>query len=77
MAFTIITRITAGGALQPLSDDPGKEAIDICRSAWNSAYDEQAERQINPSDSEKNSPRKIAKNDSIKKLGAFRQIFAI
>ena len=43
MAFTIITSINAAVEPQTSSDDSGKEAIDICRRAWNSAHDEQAE----------------------------------
>jgi hypothetical protein len=43
MAFTVISTITAAGEPQTSSDDPGKEAIDICMSAWNSAHDERAE----------------------------------
>jgi hypothetical protein len=43
MAFTIISTITAAAEPQPSSGDPGKQAIDICMSAWNSAHDEQAE----------------------------------
>jgi len=43
MAFTIITSITAAGASRTSSDDSGKEAIDICTSAWSCAHDELAE----------------------------------
>jgi hypothetical protein len=43
MAYKSMTAITVAGELQNQSGDPGKEAIDICRRAWNSAHDEQAE----------------------------------
>jgi hypothetical protein len=43
MSFAIISTVSAAGAAQTSSDDSGKEAIDICMSAWNSALDEQAE----------------------------------
>jgi len=43
MAYKSMTANTFAGELQTQSGDPGKEAIDICRRAWNSAHDEQAE----------------------------------
>jgi hypothetical protein len=43
MAFAIISDITAAGEPQTSSGESGKEAIDICMEAWNSAHDEQAE----------------------------------
>ncbi len=43
MAFAIITSINAAAKPQTSSDDSGKKAIDICRRAWTSAHDEQAE----------------------------------
>jgi hypothetical protein len=43
MAFAIITSINGAAATKTSSDDPGKNAIDICRRAWSSAHDEQAE----------------------------------
>ena len=43
MAYKSIPAITAADEPQTSSDDPGKDAIDVCRSAWNSAHDEQAE----------------------------------
>ena len=43
MAFAIITSINAAAEPQTSSDDSGKEAIDMCRRAWKSAHDNQAE----------------------------------
>ena len=63
MAYKSIPAITAAGEPQTSSDNPGKEAIDICTSAWNCAHDEQVERQINPLDCEKNSHRETSKNN--------------
>ncbi len=43
MAYKSIPAIIAAAETQTSSDHPGKDAIDVCRSAWNSAHDEQAE----------------------------------
>ena len=43
MAFAIITSINAAAEPQTSSDDSGKDAIDMCRRAWKSAHDNQAE----------------------------------
>ena len=43
MAYKSMTAIAVAGELETQSDDPGKDAIDICMESWNSAHDEQAE----------------------------------
>ncbi len=43
MAYKSIPAITAAGELETQSDDPGKDAIDMCRRAWTSAHSKQAE----------------------------------
>lgn len=45
MAYKSMTAIAVAGELETESDDPGKDAIDICRSAWNSAHKKRAEEQ--------------------------------
>ncbi len=45
MAYKSIPAITIAGEPMTPSDDPGKEAIDICWRAWNSAHVEQAENE--------------------------------
>ena len=45
MAYKSIPAITAAGELETASDDPGKDAIDICRRAWTSAHIKRAEDQ--------------------------------
>ena len=48
MAYKSIPAINIAGEPKTPPDDPGKEAIDICRRAWNSAQDEQAENGNQP-----------------------------
>jgi hypothetical protein len=43
MAYKSMTAITVAGELETQSDDPGKDAIDICRRAWTSAHIKRAE----------------------------------
>lgn len=43
MASAIITSINSAAEPHTSSDNSGKKAIDICRRAWNTAHDEQAE----------------------------------
>ncbi len=43
MAFTALATTKAAGALQLSSDVSGKQAVEVCMSAWNRAHDEQAE----------------------------------
>ena len=43
MAYKSMTAIAVAGELETQSDDPGKDAIDICRRAWTSAHIKRAE----------------------------------
>jgi hypothetical protein len=65
MALAIITSISAVAATQTSPDDPGKQAIEICGRAWKSAYGQRGPGQS------KNSRRKSAKNNEIKKMALF------